>query len=265
MKRPEEYGTEVTGKYLGDGPDHHPGRLALEEFVAEAVRAAMLECLELLSQSGLSREFVGWCIREAVWPGGGSVSGQVVAGQVEHYYHEIPGWFDFQDVYREAVRRTPDGGTLVEVGCWKGKSLCFLLVEARDSGKWLNVLGVDHFRGSVGEPALLEEAADKDLEGQCRRNCDRAGHPYGLLRMASEEAAGWYADGGIDFVFLDGSHDYDSVRADIEAWLPKVKPGGVLAGHDRALPGVARAVAERLPDARPFGSCWWFEKGESYA
>ena len=34
------------------------------------------------------------------------------------------------------------------------------------------------------------------------------------------------------FVFIDGAHDYDSVRADLEAWWPRVAPGGILAGHD---------------------------------
>lgn len=36
----------------------------------------------------------------------------------------------------------------------------------------------------------------------------------------------------IDFVYIDGLHDYDSVTADLSAWAPLVKPGGVLAGHD---------------------------------
>ena len=59
-------------------------------------------------------------------------------------------------------------------------------------------------------------------------------------------AAATYPDQSLDFVFLDADHDYESVKADIAAWLPKVKPGGILAGHDYMCgwPGVDRAVAE---------------------
>ena len=53
----------------------------------------------------------------------------------------------------------------------------------------------------------------------------------------------------MSFVYIDALHDYDSVKADIAAWWPQVKPGGVLAGHDfhsgnPETAGVARAVRE---------------------
>ncbi len=53
-----------------------------------------------------------------------------------------------------------------------------------------------------------------------------------LMRMTSDEAAREVADGSLDFVYLDARHDYKSVVEDIGLWYPKVKPGGVLAGHD---------------------------------
>lgn len=55
-----------------------------------------------------------------------------------------------------------------------------------------------------------------------------------------------FADGSLDFVWLDAGHDYASVRSDIAAWLPKVKPGGLLGGDDWPMDGVARAVREAL-------------------
>jgi predicted O-methyltransferase YrrM len=182
--------------------------------------------------------------------------------QVAHFFHTIFGWFDFPDVYDEALRRTPEGGILVEVGVWKGKSFSYLLVEAANSGKNLRLIGVDHFQGSAGQHLMLVEARFRDLEAECRTSLSRASYPFELLRLPSVEAAAQFPDASLDFVFIDGSHDEDSVCEDIRAWLPKVKPGGVLAGHDfdtRTDPGVVRAVSRLLPGHRVVGRCWWYD------
>ena len=66
-----------------------------------------------------------------------------------------------------------------------------------------------------------------------------------IIKGDSVEAAATIADASLDFVFIDGDHSYEGVKRDIEAWMPKVKPGGWLMGHDypqRA--GVKRAVDE---------------------
>ena len=60
--------------------------------------------------------------------------------------------------------------------------------------------------------------------------------PYGdrvkVLRMDSVEAAATFADKSLAFVYLDGDHSFDGFRRDLMAWWPKVKSGGILAGHD---------------------------------
>jgi len=50
--------------------------------------------------------------------------------------------------------------------------------------------------------------------------------------MTSAEAAKIIPDGSLDFVYIDASHRHDDVCFDIRAWRPKVRPGGVLCGHD---------------------------------
>src|SRR5262245_66081344 len=128
------------------------------------------------------------------------------------YYHEqIPGWFDFADVYTRAIHRVPDGGTLVEVGCWMGKSLSYLLVEAANSGKRLRIVGVDHFRGSVGQETMFAAAGLRDIGEVCRKNCERAGYPFELIKLPSVEAAGLFEDRSIDCCFIEGSHDQATV------------------------------------------------------
>lgn len=182
-----------------------------------------------------------------------------------HYFHEIEGFFDFQDVYREAIARTPIGGTIVEVGCWKGKSLSFLLVEAKKSGKGQRIIGVDNFEGSAGQIDLMQAAASMDIQMICNTNANRADYDeesWVVLKRTSLEAAANHKDASLDFVFLDASHDEQSVRADIKAWLPKVKPHGILAGHDYdrvSDPGVPRAVDALLKGVKVKGRCWWYE------
>ena len=58
-----------------------------------------------------------------------------------------------------------------------------------------------------------------------------------LVRDYSLRAAAGYADAFFDWVYLDADHRYESVAADIAAWWPKVRPGGVLAGHDFVFDG----------------------------
>lgn len=65
-------------------------------------------------------------------------------------------------------------------------------------------------------------------------------------REPSAEACRRFADGSLDFVYLDGSHTYDAVAEDIRCWRPKVKRGGMLAGDDYSWEGVERAVREGL-------------------
>ena len=77
-----------------------------------------------------------------------------------------------------------------------------------------------------------------------------------VLRMSSIEASKIFPRGYFDLVFIDADHYYESIKADIGAWLPLVKKGGFLTGHDynRSHLGVVRATEEclgkivRVPD-----------------
>jgi SAM-dependent methyltransferase len=167
---------------------------------------------------------------------------------VDHYYDQIPGYFDFEHVYRDAVEWLPNGGTFVEVGCWQGQSLAFFLTEAWNSGKRFKVFGCDHFRGSVGDGPLIQEASLKSIVAHCAHNLRRAVHPFALVHAESKIGATFFQDTSIDYCFIDAGHMYDEVKADIAAWLPKMKPGGIMAGHDFNQVPVENAVREAFPD-----------------
>lgn len=73
-------------------------------------------------------------------------------------------------------------------------------------------------------------------------------------KMTSKQAAPCFTDGWLDFVYIDGNHKFEFVKQDIEMWLPKIKKGGWLGGHDYMNAGfedVTKAVDEMIgkPDA----------------
>ena len=81
-------------------------------------------------------------------------------------------------------------------------------------------------------------------EAEARRRLAPYGERSTIWRATSVEAAARLAAGELDFAYIDARHDYASVKEDLEAWFPKVRPGGILAGHDYPMPGVQAAVTE---------------------
>lgn len=53
-----------------------------------------------------------------------------------------------------------------------------------------------------------------------------------MLRMKGEFAVELFDDESLDFVYIDANHAYESVKKDMELWFPKLKKGGLFAGHD---------------------------------
>lgn len=101
-----------------------------------------------------------------------------------------------------------------------------------------------------GEPCNVqspEQVADNMRAAQAV--ADRYAGRATLIHAPSVEAANQVPDASQDMVFLDADHRYSSVVADIAAWLPKVKPGGWLAGHDYNTPGIGSEVAKAVRDS----------------
>lgn len=66
----------------------------------------------------------------------------------------------------------------------------------------------------------------------CQQNLiDYVGR-YTQVRLHSTVAASQIENESLDFVFIDGNHKYQYVKQDINAWFPKVRQGGIIAGHD---------------------------------
>jgi hypothetical protein len=161
---------------------------------------------------------------------------------MEHIYQDIEGWFDFHELYAEQVKNAKDGHHFVEIGAWKGRSASFMAVEIVNSEKNIIFDVVDTWEGSdelQDDPHLIKNGTIIDVY---LKNIEPVKHVINSIVSNSVNAAKRYHDKSLDFVFIDGSHDYVSVKNDLHAWYPKVKDGGTIAGHDYGWPWYPEAT-----------------------
>lgn len=169
-------------------------------------------------------------------------------------FEDIPGWsYGITELYDDVIvtATSKRESKFVEVGCWLGRSTAYLARLIRESGKPIKLYAVDHGFGSPGgddyylhRPFLT--AYGGNVFGKFVSNLRDCEVLDGVTPICADsvKAADLFAPLTLDFVFLDGAHDGDSVRRDLETWWPKVAVGGVLAGHDYdgCWPSVVEAV-----------------------
>jgi predicted O-methyltransferase YrrM len=148
--------------------------------------------------------------------------------------------------------------TIVEIGVHRGRSLVALGVAARRvSGA--RVWGVDPYAltaypdpsmGGSGPAGVADWLRDHDFEA-AHRDAREAigrlglGEVCELLRETGADAAPRFSPESIDLLHVDGNHSEEAVRADLELYLPRVRPGGVVVIDDISWASV-RGAAEPL-------------------
>jgi SAM-dependent methyltransferase len=182
-------------------------------------------------------------------------------------WHDVACSIFQRELWKRARGRTallmilPRGGAFAEIGVWKGR-FSGLLCEAASPRQ---LLLIDPWSDSAeklpwhGRTADIPDAA-RIFEEAYREVAGRfAGNPaVRIIRAPSLDAAPRVGDGSLDAVYIDGAHGYEDVRADLRAWAPKLRPGGLLTGDDYYWSGdggqtfpVRRAVDEFIREMRP--------------
>jgi hypothetical protein len=137
-------------------------------------------------------------------------------------------------------------------------------VEIHNSGKNIKFDCVDTWKGSENEDYHQNDklVINDTLYESFLQNTNPVKHIINPIRMTSVEASKLYENNTLDFVFIDACHAYECVKEDIDHWLPKVKSGGILAGHDFHYESVNKAVLEKLKNVSydAPGDCWVFFK-----
>ena len=174
------------------------------------------------------------------------------------------GYFYPGDImaYRHIVRLLPDMSYMCELGTWRGRSLCSLadvLVE-----KSMKAVGIDTF---MGTPSEVENGDYKEVHTQdvlklFTDDLDRLGirDRVQVIKGDTVSSATQFADNTFDLIFVDADHSYKCCKADITTWLPKLKKGGIIAGHDYVRgKDVVTVVKEVLGKVNKFAesAVWW--------
>ena len=167
---------------------------------------------------------------------------------MNHYFQNIPGWFTYPKFYSTLVQHAQDGFHFVEIGSWKGTSAAFMGVEIINSGKKVKFDCIDTWEGSeehLNPKSSCYEPLLETKDGPFNvflENIKPVRSVINIIRKTSAEASCMYQDNSLELVFIDAAHDYNNVCLDINAWLPKLKYNGILAGHDISFADVEKAV-----------------------
>ena len=162
-------------------------------------------------------------------------------------WQDISGHFNFAGLYDEVLDRWDSERpfSMAEVGVYLGRSVAYMALEAQKRHIYLKLYAIDLW--------------PEDMYDKFWKNMQELELTTRVIggRGVSWESAKYFQDGELNFVFIDAAHDYDSVTKDIKAWLPKVTPGGVIAGHDIKHPPVRQAVVDAFGnDWKERHKCW---------
>jgi cephalosporin hydroxylase len=177
---------------------------------------------------------------------------------------DIQGWCDFENIYDRMAEQVPPDGIIVELGVWKGRSIIYLAQKLKELGKTsVRVTGVDSFHGRDWDGYARICRLDREI-GELRSIKQQLAENICLFDVEQQitlidsdtiEAAQFFDDGTINFLFVDSTHTVEHVKKELDAWIPKMKRPTWIAGHD--YPGnIAPAIDERFPDRIIDRSSW---------
>jgi beta-1,4-mannosyl-glycoprotein beta-1,4-N-acetylglucosaminyltransferase len=214
------------------------------------------------------------------WPGGAELLARNRAILAERYGAPMvnierakatDGWIA-EDELQWLGEQAKTHRLICEIGSWHGRSSRALADNLMPDGQ---LYCCDTWNGTSGEPEFHATAAQREGDHAhqwwwCNLHNEIVAGKVIPLRMHSVNAAEVLASQGVQFdmIFIDADHSYEGVKADILAWTPLLKDGGLLCGHDYynegesfAWVGVKQCVDEMVPGVQKVAtSIWWATK-----
>lgn len=185
--------------------------IGLQVGVTRKIRLEHIGTFAFPNDRAWGRKFDDQYVTESVLPAGRRVGFSFPA--------DVEGWLSYDEGY--ALYRLARGKRVMEIGSYCGRSTICMAQSAKC------VDAVDMWDGTGTE-------SPRETHAEFRLNLDR----YGVKNVMSHDVSVGYPDGPFDLVFIDGAHDEESVRADVDVAMDRLAPGGLIAFHDyRNLPG----------------------------
>jgi molybdenum cofactor biosynthesis enzyme MoaA/predicted O-methyltransferase YrrM len=151
-----------------------------------------------------------------------------ISNYVEEVISKISGWFSLDEarLLANLASEIPAEYNIVEVGSFQGRSTCALAVGAK-KGFQNPIHAIDTFFGLRG---IFPESTLSIFQTNLRKKGLEKN--VTIHRGKSVETAESWSGKNIGLLFIDADHDYESVKGDLDAWLPHVSPTGLIALHD---------------------------------
>jgi predicted O-methyltransferase YrrM len=149
---------------------------------------------------------------------------------------KIDGWFTPRQlslIYDLAMEHLPEHGEICELGTYKGRSTYVWACVAKEKHAFLTT--IDIFNNS---DEFMKENAERNLKGFNLR----------IIKGTTDKSVSNFLDKTLDICFIDADHEYKAVMSDINNYLPKVKVGGILCGHDYGRGDVSQAIKDSFKD-----------------
>ena len=174
---------------------------------------------------------------------------------MKHSYFKIPGWFNYAETYDTIVDKIPNDGVILEIGSFLGRSTHYLATSLYNAEKFdVKIYALDTFEGSsehvnLKMPQDFSHLFRENLKFFIGRDMVRVCQG----RSDDKEILDKFENKFFDYIMVDGAHEYEAVKDDMENWWPKLKDDGVMFGDDFYLESVAQAVKEGSESLKTVG------------
>lgn len=152
-----------------------------------------------------------------------------------------PTWISGRDILPLLQNMTNPVG--IEIGVDEAPTSWWLL----SNHPGLKLYGIDPYLAYQDwyPGGFISQQSNDQKYDKMRQRLSPFGDRWKHYRITSDDAVPLFADESMDFIFIDGLHEYEQVLKDCRNYYAKIKSGGLFSGHDyKVIAGVGRAVDE---------------------
>lgn len=151
---------------------------------------------------------------------------KTIVKKIDGYLTEREGLFLYNTAKNASGR-----GAIVEIGSYKGKSTVWI-AKGSLAGKKAKVYSVDPHTGDSDAKKRGETSWTFDTFRRNIRTAECQAIVVPIVKTSENAAKGWNKKNKVEFIFIDGDHNYEFVKNDVSSWYSHVVDGGIIALHD---------------------------------